>query len=182
MQDESSNLHNYVYSSEMVGFVTAANGYCGFLEKLSGQEGKAFIIEAVSWFSGVYASFVKLGVTEPAGDVQGEPTVSEQEWSRIYQRISMILGANNDYLRLAEENEFDDSELVTHTISEDAADVYQELRDFTTIYSRGLEELMNDAAWELGERFAEHWGKKLLRSLLALHELFVAGVDPRQKE
>lgn len=182
MQEESSKLHNYVYSSEMVEFVRAANGYCGFLETLSGQEGKAFIAEAVSWFSGVYASYVKLGATEPVGDVQGELTVSEQEWSRIYQRISMVLGAYNDFLRLAETDEFDDSELVTHTIAEDAADVYQELRDFTTIYSRGLEEQMNDAAWELGERFAEHWGKKLLRSLLALHNLFVAGIDPREKE
>jgi hypothetical protein len=41
---------------------------------------------------------------------------------------------------------------------------------------------MNDAAWELGERFAEHWGKKLLRSLMALHELYVRGIDPSEKE
>ncbi|MEN8201397.1 MAG: DUF5063 domain-containing protein [Bacteroidota bacterium] len=182
MQEEIANLHNYVYSSEMVEFVTAANGYCSFLEHLKGQEGKAFISEAVTWFSGVYASFVKLGVTEPSGEAPGDPTVSEQEWSQIYQRISMILGAHNDYLRLADEGEFDRSELVSHTISEDAADVYQELRDFTTIYSRGMEELMNDAAWELGERFAEHWGKKLLQSLGALHDLFVAGIDPTEKE
>ena len=39
---------------------------------------------------------------------------------------------------------------------------------------------MNDAAWELKERFAEHWGKKLLRSLSALHELYVRGVDPAE--
>jgi hypothetical protein len=182
MQEESSSLHKYVYSSEMVAFVTAANGYCSFLERSTRQEGKAFIAEAVCWFSDVYASFVKLGTTEPSGDDPGDTTLTEQEWSQVYQRISMILGAHNDFLRLAEEGEFDDSELLTHTISEDAADIYQELRDFTTIYSRGMEELMNDAAWELSERFAEHWGKKLLRSLLALHELYVAGIDPSEKE
>jgi len=182
MQEERSDLHNYVYSSEMVEFVTAANAYCQFIDQLKGQEGKAFIAEAMACLSGVYASFVKLGTTEPLSESPGEPTVSEQEWATIYQRILMNLGAHNDYLRLADENEFDRSELVTHTISEDAADVYQELRDFTTIYSRGLEELMNDAAWELGERFAEHWGRKLLRSLLALHDLFVSGIDPTEKE
>lgn len=182
MQAESSNLHNYVYSSEMVEFVKAANGYCNFLETLSGQEGKAFIDKAVSWFSEVYASFVKLGSTEPSGEAPGDPRVSEQDWAQIYQHISLILGAHNDFLRLADTDEFDDSELVTHTISEDAADIYQELRDFTSAYSRGIEELMNDAAWELGERFAEHWGKKLLRSLMALHELYVRGIDPSEKE
>ncbi len=41
---------------------------------------------------------------------------------------------------------------------------------------------MNDAAWELNVRFVEHWGKKLLRALQALHELYVSGVDPTEKE
>jgi hypothetical protein len=45
-----------------------------------------------------------------------------------------------------------------------------------------MEELMNDAAWELKERFTEHWGAKLLRALQALHELYVSGVDPSEKE
>ena len=93
----------------------------------------------------------------------------------------MILGPHNDILRVAEEVEFDRSELVNHTISEDLADIYQELRDFTSIYSRGMEELMNDAAWELNEHFAENWGAKLLRALQSLHELYVTGVDPSEK-
>jgi hypothetical protein len=182
MQEENSSLHNYVYSSEMVEFVTAANGYCQFLEQLKGEEGKAFISEAVRQLSEVYNSFIKLGETEPVHDSPEDSTVTEQEWSTIYQRISTILGAFNDYLRPALEDEFDDSELVTHTISEDAADIYQELKDFATIYSRGIEDFMNDSAWELGVRFAEHWGKKLLLSLTALHELYVSGADPREKE
>ena len=83
---------------------------------------------------------------------------------------------------MAGEDEFDRSELVNHTISEDMADIYQEMRDFTVIYARGLEELMNDAAWELKVRFSEHWGTKLLRALSALHLLYVNDVDPSQEE
>jgi len=182
MQEETSGLHNYVYSSEMVEFVTAANGYCQFMEQLKGEEGRAFIGGVVKHLSEVYMLFLKLGETDPINESPGDPTVTEQEWSMIYQRISMILGAHNDYLRPAVEDEFDRSELVTHTISEDTADVYQELKDFTVIYSRGIEELMNDSAWELGVRFSEHWGKKLLQSLTALHELYVSGIDPIEKE
>ena len=182
MQEENSSLHNYVYSSEMVEFVTAANAYCHYLEQLKGEEGRAFIHEAVKHLSEVYNTFLKLGETEPQGEWIDDPSVTEQDWSAIYQRIAMILGPYNDYLRPAAESEFDDSELVTHTISEDAADIYQELKDFTIIYSRGIEEFMNDSAWELGVRFAAHWGKKLLQSLTALHQLYVAGTDPREKE
>jgi len=182
MPEEGTPVHNYVYSSEMLEFVTAANDCCAFLEQLKDTEGRIFIVDSVKHFSSVYSTFLKTGETEPVFDSPPEPAVSEQEWSEIFQRIAMILGPHNDILRMADEGEFDRSELVNHTISEDLADIYQELRDFTSIYSRGMEELMNDAAWELNERFTEHWGAKLLRALQALHLLYVSGIDPSEKE
>ena len=182
MHEEGTPVHNYVYSSALVEFVRAANEFCRYLEELKGTEGKAFIAETVRHLAELYALFLKTGETEPVFETPPEPTVTEQEWSALFQRIAGILGPLNDILRVAEEDEFDRSELVNHTISEDLADVYQELKDFAIIYSRGLEELMNDAAWELRVRFAEHWGMKLLRALSALHMHFVAEVDPSQEE
>ncbi len=166
----------------MVEFVSRSNAFCLYLEQLKEEDGKGFIEDSVKHLSGVYSTVVNLETREPIYDALGDPTVSEQDWSRVYQGISVLLGAHNDILRQAEDDEFDRAELVTHTISEDMADVYQELRDFSTTYSRGLEELMHDAAWEVKERFAEHWGKKLLRSLMALHELYIQGIDPTEKE
>lgn len=182
MQEEGNSFHNYVYSSEMLEFVKAANACCAFLEELKGSEGRSFINDSIRHLSAVYSSFIVTGETEPVFESSTEPTVSEQEWSALFQKIAMILGPYNDTLRIAAENEFDRSEVVSHTVSEDMADVYQELRDFTSIYSRGMEELMNDAAWELMQRFNEHWGEKLLRALQALHQLLVSGVDPSEEE
>jgi hypothetical protein len=178
MAEEGTPVHNYVYSSEMVEFVRKANEFCNYLEQLKGTEGRKFITESVKHLSGIYHFFLCTGKSEPVLDSTAEATVTEQEWSALYQKISMILGPHNDIFRMAEVHEFDRSEMVNHTISEDLADLFQELRDFTTIYSLGVDELMNDAAWELGERFAEHWGTKLLRALLALNELYIKGVDP----
>jgi hypothetical protein len=178
MQEDHTHSHPFVYSAEMVSLVKAANGFCTFLEGLRGTDGKAFIAASVRHLSDLYSAMLRIGDTEPFFESAGEPTVTEQDWSDIYQQIAMLLGPYNEILRPAEEDEFDRSDLVSHSISEDLADLYQELRDFTSIYSRGLDELMNDAAWELKERFTEQWGKKLLRSLSALHELFVKGIDP----
>lgn len=182
MQEEGDSVHNYVYSSEVLECVKAANACCAFLEQLKGAEGKTFILDSVWHLSAVYNTVIRTGDTEPVFESPAEPTVTEQDWSALFQKISMILGPHNDILRIAEEEEFDRSEIVNHTISEDMSDVYQELRDFTSIYSRGMEEEMNDAAWELKERFAEHWGTKLLRALQALHELYISGIDPSEKE
>lgn len=182
MQEEASQLNRFVYSGEMVAFATAANNYCQLLEQSAAAEGKAFIASQVEILSRIYADFIVVGETEPVFDSVLEPTVTEQDWASVYQQIAKIMGPYNETLRPAEKDEFDRSEMVLHTISEDLADIYQELKDFTIIYSRGLEELMNDAAWELKERFAEHWGTKLLRSLLTLHDLYIRGVDPQEEE
>ena len=182
MQEGDASVHKFVYSNALVEFVKAANEFCSYLEELQGTEGKIFISESLRQLAELYALFLEIGETEPVFDSPPEPTVTEAEWSARFQRVAGILGSSNDILRIADEEEFDDSELVSHTISEDLADLYQELRDFTVVYSRGLEELMNDAAWELQVRFAEHWGSKLLRALSALHKLHVKDVDPSEEE
>jgi len=178
MEKAGDQLHAYVYSGEMVKFVTSANEFCRFLEQLNEVDGRLFIEGTVPLLSSIYSSVIRVGQTEPVVDSPLETTVTEMDWNMIEQRISLLMGAHNDYLRPASEDEFDRSELVTQTISEDLADLYQEMRDFTSLYGRGLEELMNDAAWEVMERFGEHWGIKLLRSLAALHLLYVNQVDP----
>jgi len=178
MENEDNHLHAYVYSAEMVEFVTSANEFCRFLEQLNEVDGRLFIEGTVSLLSRIYAAVIRIGETEPVNDSPLEVLVTEMEWNLIEKRISTLLGAHNDYIRPATEDEFDRSELVTQTISEDVADIYQEMRDFIHVYSRGLEALMSDAAWEVKQRFGEHWGIKLLRSLTALHPLYVNGIDP----
>ena len=182
MENNGEQLRDFVYSGPLIDFVRAANDCCLYLEALKGDEGRDFISTMVNHLSAVYNLYLGLGETSPVFDSGVEPTVSEQDWSTLFQRIALILKEHNDVVRIAEDQEFDRSEIVRHTISEDLSDVYQELRDFTSIYSRGIEELMNDAAWELQQRFTEHWGGKLLRALLALHTLYTEGVDPGGEE
>ena len=181
MFEDQQKLHAFVYSEEVLTFVRAANETANFLEELKEMEGKTFIAGAVKHLSEVYRAVLRLGDTEPVTESEAEPSVSEQEWAEIFQAVAGLLGPYNEILRPAEDEEFDRSDLVTHTISEDLADLYQELRDFTFLYSRGLEEIMNDSIWEVKVRFVEHWGKKLLRSLSSLHDLYVEGVDPTEE-
>lgn len=181
MIEDEQKLQALVYSKEVLSFVRAANETATFLETLKDKNARDFITEAMGHLSMAYSTMLKVGEAEPVNESGGEASVSEQEWAEVFQRIQILLGPHNEILRPAEEDEYDDSDLVSHTISEDLADVYQELRDFTSLYSRGLEELMNDSLWEVKGRFMEHWGKKLLRSLSSLHDLYVAGIDPSEE-
>lgn len=180
MTSNSDIQKNGVYAPGVLEFVRIANDYCLWLEDAAADEGMKFISKGVKSLSAVYNAVLELEETEPVLEGGNEKFVTEQDWSEIYQRISLILGQYNSYLRLAESDEFDRSDLVTHTISEDLADIYQDLKDFTRQFRQGIEEIMNDAVWEVLSNFDQYWGSKLLNALSALHVLYVNKTDPEQ--
>lgn len=177
MGEEELNDH-IVYSPEVLEFVRLSNAYCLLLEGLTEGSANDFIAKSLELLSGIYSLMMKLEQPTPVYEDGNEKFVTEQEWSALFQKIAQLLGPQNEYLRKADEDEFDRSDLVTHKISEDLSDIYQELRDFIELYSRGLEEIMNDALWEVQENFGEHWGVKVLNVLSALHQVYIKGVDP----
>ena len=60
---------------------------------------------------------------------------------------------------------------ITKNISEDLADIYQDIRDFIFVFQLGLNETMNDSLAACQEHFALYWGQKLVNTLRALHDV-----------
>jgi len=169
-----------VYAAEVLEFVRLANDYCTWLEESDQQNSVQFIGTAVKVLPEIYHRMLELKETDPVLEGGNEKFVTEQDWSSIFQKILHQLGQHNSYLRLADDQEFDRSDLVTHTISEDLSDIYQDLKDFTYQFRQGIEEIMNDAIWEVMSNFEQYWGVKLLNSLKALHSLYAKKIDPQQ--
>ena len=62
-------------------------------------------------------------------------------------------------------------EPITAFISENIADIYQELRDVCSTFQLDDEQVQNDALYAFVEAFNQHWGQKLLNVLRPLHVL-----------
>ncbi|MCA1746649.1 MAG: DUF5063 domain-containing protein, partial [Bacteroidales bacterium] len=167
-----------VYAPEVLEFVRSANDYCHWLDDSEQTGAVGFIRSSLQIISKVYHSAVCMEEVEPVMESSNEKFVTEQDWSSVYQKVMNLLGKHNEYLRIADDDEFDRSDLVTHKISEDLADIYQDLKDFTLQYRQGIEEIMNDAVWEVMDNFDNYWGIKLLNALNALNKLYVSKVDP----
>ena len=56
-------------------------------------------------------------------------------------------------------------------ISEDLADIYQDLKDFIFVFQLGYNETMHDSLAICKEHFALYWGQKLVNTLRALHDV-----------
>jgi hypothetical protein len=63
------------------------------------------------------------------------------------------------------------------SISENMADIYQDLKDFLLLYQTGTDEVMNDAVWECRLNFESFWGQKLVNSMRAIHKFIYSGEE-----
>jgi len=79
------------------------------------------------------------------------------------------LGSDDSYLEVFHPDMALSDTPIAAFVSEDMADVYQELKDFAANYQLGDIDIMNDALVACLEAFGEHWGQKLLNALRALH-------------
>ena len=84
-----------------------------------------------------------------------------------------IFGSDDAYLEVfVEEMQYSD-EPITAFISENIADIYQELRDLCNNFQLEDEDVQNDALYAYVEAFEQHWGQKLLNVLRPLHVLLL---------
>ena len=67
-------------------------------------------------------------------------------------------------------------------ISEELADIYQDIRDFIFVFQLGLNETMHDALAVCQENFKLYWGQKLVNALRALHDAKYNGNNEEEED
>lgn len=154
-------------------FVTTAANYCTLLENANNFSKKDFIGKTLEIFSSLYYSMLRFPLFEVDSE-EGmiEKFVTEQEWNNIYQIVSQKLGYHNDYLDVYDPVARQEEDLSVGKISDNLADIYQDMKDFVTLYGVGNEEVMLASLWECKISFEEFWGQKLLNATRVLHRLY----------
>jgi hypothetical protein len=151
------------------------------LEEPLPENRKEFVISLLKILPALYSSMIALPPNEPVLDAENEKFVSEDQWSQIYQKTAGLLGSQNEYLDVPEEEEFDRLDVISRELSEDISDIYQDIKDFTSVFQVGTEEVMNDVLWECRINFENYWGEKALRSGLNLHKIMLRDEEVLEK-
>ena len=101
-----------------------------------------------------------------------ESFVKEDDYEAVRSYVSMNFADLDTYLDVFVED-FKYSETpVMKTISEDIADIYQDVRDFVSNYRSGVEDIVVDALAQVKENFEMFWGQKLVNTMRAIHEVY----------
>ena len=175
MEQESANT--MLNDDRVVEFVTRAAEYSTFVENTGNFSKKDFIRKALLLLSDLYHLMLSLPPVENATNATNEKFVTEKDWHSIYHKVSEKLGYHNDYLDVYDPVSKEQEEVSVVTLGDNLADMYQDIKDFVTLYSMGNDEVMMDALWECQMNFEEYWGHKTLNALRVLHRIYFGNED-----
>lgn len=164
-------LKSIVYSPAVVEFVTVAVRFCAFLENLEAVGKHEFASTAVKLLPLLYVKATLLPENEPVLDEELETYVDEEAYAFVAGGIEHILRDSDTYLEVFLRDMKYSETPISANISEDLADIYQDVKDFACVYETGMEENMNDALYVCADHFKSYWGQKLVNVLRALHSV-----------
>ncbi|WP_372640928.1 DUF5063 domain-containing protein [Ancylomarina sp.] len=165
------NFEHQVYDKNTIEFVTVANEFCILLESSSKISKMDFIDRSQKLLPLLYLKASLLPKVENEFDEEIEKFVGEGDWEYIRTAVIEKMGANDEYLEVFDDGMRDSDEPIVASISENFADIYQDLKDFLTSYRIASVDIMNDALWDLNNNFYQHWGQSIVSSLRAIHYL-----------
>lgn len=174
----------YVYSPDVVEFMTVAVQTCVYLEdKMLLDGGRQFVETMQRLLPVLYVKTQLLHLPETEMTDDGlaflEQFCNEDDYNTVFANIRSLLGSDDAYLAVGvEEGRYDDI-AATRSIAEDIADIYQELKDVAGNYRTHDETVMQEALAACLDGFVNHWGLKLLDAVRALH---VLSLDPGFQE
>lgn len=168
MTNEELN-QQYVFSAPVIDFVTVAAESCLMLENAGEYNRQEFVSKGLKMLSLLYLKTSLLEIPDKIYEEDTERFVTEDEYNDVREQIAGLLGEHDSFLETFHPDMSLSDTPVAAFISENLADIFQELKDFATNYQLADAEIMQDALVTCLEAFAEHWGQKLLNTLRALH-------------
>jgi len=172
-------MENPVYSPQVIEFVTVASESVSFFEKSASFEKKDYLTRLSKLLAIIYQKTSMLPDFEPVYDEDLEQFVTESDYEFVHQGILSLLGDSDSFAEYSDtDNPWSEMpELEASSISENIADIYQDLKDFLMRYQMGNEDIMNDALHLCQRSFREYWGEKLLSALKAIHHTLYCTAD-----
>ena len=173
---------NPVYSRNVIEFVAVANEYCKYAEHASQLKGDELLRILQRILPLMYIKASLLPALEPFFEDGNEKFVTESDWTVIHDTLKNKFGTADDYLEVFDEKTNETEGPVTSSISENMADIYQDIKDFLLLYQTGTAEVMSDALWECRMNFENFWGQKLVNAMRAIHKFIYSGEEIEKVE
>lgn len=165
-------------SPNSLAFVALSNEYCAAIEGVSqAVDGSAFVADMLRLLPRIYIVASDLN---PAPSLDEEAPyidsyLGEEYYESARESIESLLGADDVYLEVFEENMKYSDTPVSASVAESLCDIFQVLYNFISTVRDAHESQINDALIAVKTDFETYWGQKLVNVLRPLNQLKYSG-------
>lgn len=165
---ESTTLNN-----NTLAFIALCNEYCMAVEHARESERVEFIAEMVRLLPRIYIAANDLRVDELCEDEDAylESVLDEDYYESARRNIETLLGADDMYLEVFEEDMKYSDTPIAASISESLADLFQVLYNFVETIKEAPQEMMPLALVAIKEDFESYWSRILCNVMRPLNHL-----------
>ena len=166
------------YSKDAIDFVKLAADYCLKLEHSREATPRKFVRSMLNSLPYIYIKAGALLDTAANYDMPGvDPQVTEDDYNYVRNSVFDVIGRYDEYLDVFVEDMKYSDRPILRSVSEELADIYQDLRNFIAAYQDGMEDMMAAALCEVLDSFKDYWGQKIVNVMRALHDILYQQMD-----
>ncbi len=174
------NKAQVIFSRNTVEFVTVAAEFCAYLERTETLRRKDFVDTILKILPLLYIKASMLPDCEMMNDEEPETFVTEDDYEVLRYSLSALMADRDDYLEVFVQDMIYSDSPITRHISEDLADIYQDIKNFVSVFQLGFDETMHDSLALCRENFSLYWGQTLVNTMRALHSVKVNPTDENE--
>ena len=157
-------------SPNSLAFIALSNEYCEAIETASAADRDEFVNYMLRLLPRLYISATDI---RPDDDDMAyiDDALDEEAYNAARRNIEMLLGEDDSYLEVFEEDmKYSDSPIAA-SISEGLCDIFQVLFNFLEAVKDSTEEVIGSALTIVSEDFRHYWSRPLCNVLRALNHI-----------
>jgi hypothetical protein len=156
-------------SRNVLELVTIATEFCHLIENTASQTKASLLTTLQSFAPLLYLRGTLVPEMQPDDTETSERFVTEEQWEAIFRDLREKLGNDDEFWILEDQTE--NNEPIKASISECVTDIYQDMKDFITLFKKNRLSARENAIHDIRQLFEINWGKKISLILPIIHKL-----------
>ncbi len=152
-------------------FYLSAREYCRLVENTEEITKLDFLSKTQKILTLIYLKASMLGRPDETQEEEVEKFVQEEDWSLIQIAVANKIGKSDRFIEVILPENGDPNNLESESLSDCLADVYQDLKDFVSIYEFEVPDALLASLYVCISNFEKIWGPRLLAILINIHSI-----------
>ena len=157
-------------SKPIIEMVTVANEFCYYIDTAEDKSKKGVFEFIHRILPLLYLKGTLLPDIQPEYPEASERFVTQENWETVFTMLRDKFGKDDEYW-IIDPQYINETEPLKASISENLADIYQDMKDFIMLFQKNTHAARECAIADFKLLFGSHWGYNIGNVITRIHHL-----------